>query len=156
MIMRFSQTTGCFYPEDQDYASLPDDLVTVTQADYDQAMARQPGETLQLVDGVVVVIPVPAPTPADRLAANAVSLIDAVQVLLDSTARARGYDNILSAVSYADENAVTVFQNEGKSLRVWRSKVWAKCYALFDQVKAGTLPTPTAEQLISMLPTVEW
>lgn len=30
--MRFSQKTGCFYPEDIFYAELPDDLIDVSQS----------------------------------------------------------------------------------------------------------------------------
>ncbi|MDN8001451.1 hypothetical protein QZN00_30510 [Burkholderia multivorans] len=36
--MRFSQKTGCFYPEDIFYATLPDDLIVVSQEEFDAAM----------------------------------------------------------------------------------------------------------------------
>ena len=49
----------------------------------------------------------------------------AVQGHLDSTAKAHGYDNVMTAVSYADEPAVAKFQADGKAFRAWRSKVWA-------------------------------
>lgn len=62
--MRFSRTTGCFYPDDVLYSSLPDDLIDVTQEDFDAAMARAPGDTLNVVNGRVVVVPKPAPTAA--------------------------------------------------------------------------------------------
>lgn len=63
--MRFSGTTQCFYPEDVDYPSLPADVVTVAQTDYDLAMARASRETLNVVNGKIVIVPAPAPTLAE-------------------------------------------------------------------------------------------
>ncbi|RIQ63488.1 DUF4376 domain-containing protein [Bordetella avium] len=63
--MRFSKSTGSFYPESEQYAVLPDDIITVPQEDYDVAMARAPGDTLDVVGGRVVVVPRPAPTDAE-------------------------------------------------------------------------------------------
>lgn len=63
--MRFSKSTGCFYPESIDYSEFPADLIEVPQEDFDAAMARNPGNTLDVVDGRVVVMPKPAPTAAE-------------------------------------------------------------------------------------------
>ena len=53
--MRFSQKTGCFYPEDIFYAELPDDLIDVSQSEFAQAMGRGPDDRLQVVDGRIVI-----------------------------------------------------------------------------------------------------
>lgn len=58
--MRFSKLTGCFYPEGLGYSDLPDDIIDVPQEDFAAAMARNPGETLDVIAGRVVVIPKPA------------------------------------------------------------------------------------------------
>lgn len=58
--MRFSKTTGCFYPEDIHYDSLPNDLIDVPHEDFDTAMDRNPGDTLDVVNGRVVVVQKPA------------------------------------------------------------------------------------------------
>jgi hypothetical protein len=79
-------------------------------------------------------------------------LTDAVQAHLDGRARERGYDDIKSAVTYADEPAVLQFQLEGRAFRAWRSLVWQYCYAQLDAVLAGTRTVPTPEQLIDELP----
>lgn len=63
--MKFSKKTGCFYPDDIHYPSIPDDLIEVSQEDADAAMNRRPGDTLDVVNGRVVVIPKPAPTIAE-------------------------------------------------------------------------------------------
>lgn len=60
--MRFSKTTGCFYPEDIGYAELPNDLIDVPQEDFDAAMARAPSDTIDVINGRVVVVTKPALT----------------------------------------------------------------------------------------------
>ena len=63
--MRFSKTTGCFYPEDIDYPVLPSDLIEVSKPTFDAAMARSPGQPLDVVAGVLVILPAPGPVHAD-------------------------------------------------------------------------------------------
>lgn len=67
--MRFSKTTQCFYPEDFYYPELPVDIIKVPQEDFDTAMARATGDTLDVIGGRVVVIPKPAATKAELKAA---------------------------------------------------------------------------------------
>lgn len=74
-----------------------------------------------------------------------------VQKYLDDQAKLKGYDSILSACSYAA--APNIFQIEGQSFLTWRAACWAYCYQVQDLVQAGAIPMPTAEQLISQLPT---
>jgi len=66
--MRFSNTTKCFYPLSENYAELPADIIEVPQEDFDAAMARAPGDTLDVIDGRVVVVPKAAPTRAELTA----------------------------------------------------------------------------------------
>lgn len=65
--MKFSPSTGCFYPEDLGYQHLPDDLVTISQTDFNSAMARPAGSTLTVEDGQLVIMPAPIPTAAELL-----------------------------------------------------------------------------------------
>lgn len=62
--MKFSKSTGCFYPDDIEYTAIPSDLIDIPQEDFDAAMARSPGDALDVVNGRVVVVPKPAPTAA--------------------------------------------------------------------------------------------
>lgn len=72
----------------------------------------------------------PAPT-LDQM----IESTTAVQKHLDAAAFAKGYDNIVSACSYAGyENE---FQAEGESFGVWRAAVWKYCYAELDKVIGG-------------------
>lgn len=68
--MKFSKSTGCFYPEDIAYASIPADAINVTQAEFDAAMQRPLGSTLDVQGGKLVIVPVVPPTPAEIKAAK--------------------------------------------------------------------------------------
>lgn len=73
----------------------------------------------------------------------------AVQQWLDEQARALGYDDIKSAVSYAEEPAVPRFQQEGQALRRLRSLAWARYDEILNAVQAGQRPVPTEAELIA-------
>lgn len=74
-----------------------------------------------------------------------------VQQLLDSTARANGYDSILSVVSYATDSSIPKFEADGKRFSAWRAKVWDHCYKVLHEVSLGRVP-PTEEELLQELP----
>ena len=92
--------------------------------------------------------PLPPPTQGELKTA----LTNAVQAHLDAGAQALGYDDIKTAATYADEPAVPKFQNEGKSLRAWRSYCWDYCNTVLADVTSGKRPIPTPEELIKELP----
>lgn len=101
-------------------------------------------------DGLELIGPVVAPAPTiDDLAAV---YVIAVQGELDRVARSFGYDSLAVAVTYAEEPAVPKFQAEAQALRGWRSLVWAACYAMLADVRAGTVPVPTEGGVLAALP----
>lgn len=71
---------------------------------------------------------------------------------MDSVAQQYGYDNITTAVTYADEPAVPKFQDEGIAFRAWRSLVWDVGYQIIAEVLQGTREVPTDEEIIAELP----
>lgn len=79
-------------------------------------------------------------------------LSSAVQFHLDSAARQRGYDSILSASTYADDPSVPKFQAEGQAYRAWRALVWTYCYQVMADVDAGLRAIPAEADLIAELP----
>ncbi len=100
-------------------------------------------------DGVEkAVVDVPAPTVDDLAAAYEF----AVQARLDQVAQSYGYDNMATAVTYAEEPAVPRFQAEGRALRAWRSQVWETCYRMLAQVMSGTIAIPTEADVMAALP----
>jgi hypothetical protein len=78
-----------------------------------------------------------------------------VQAHLDATARAKGYDSALSCVSYID-STVASYRTEATKMRDWRDAVWMRCYALMAEVQAGTRPIPNEEELVALLPPIQW
>ncbi|MCE1186342.1 MAG: hypothetical protein LWW92_12135 [Rhodocyclales bacterium] len=90
--MQFSKTTGCFYPEEIHYESLPADLIEVTQDDYNAAMNHLPGETLDVVKGKLIIVPAPVVSVAERLAkAASASLLTIDQLHAETVQRLVGH-----------------------------------------------------------------
>lgn len=72
---------------------------------------------------------------------------------LDSVAKGFGYDNIMSAISYADEPSVPKFQREGMAFRKWRSLFWVAANQHKSSVLEGDIQPPaTIDDLIEILP----
>jgi hypothetical protein len=102
-----------------------------------------------LVDGAVVV-----PTSLMATEVQAQSTV-AIQTLLDSAAKAQGYDNILSVISYAD-SAVPEWAAEAQACKAWRDACWSKAKEIQDAVLAGTRALPTVEEVLAEMPTLVW
>ena len=79
----------------------------------------------------------------------------AVQKMLDRTAQTRGYDSIFTLCSYVNSTN-DKFASEAKAGVAWRDAVWAKCYEIEAQVDAGTIPAPSLEELLKMMPSINW
>jgi hypothetical protein len=84
------------------------------------------------------------------------SIVAATQARLDDFAKTRGYDGILSAVSYAD-SPTTKFKIEGQYCLTQRDATWAALIQMFNEVQAGTRPVPSGYQDIEGdLPPLVW
>ncbi len=108
----------------------------------DQEVTQRPGQYHSWIDGMWIY----APT-AEQITTT---LEVAVQRHLDAAAKAAGYDNILSACSYA--GAPNPFQAEGQAFVTWRGDVWAHCYQVLTDVQVGNRTVPTEAELIAELP----
>jgi hypothetical protein len=91
---------------------------------------------------------VPVVPPVDLQAL----LTSTVQSLMDAKAQAYHYDNLTTAVTYAEEPSVPKFQEEGQAFRAWRSQVWASAYSILAEVQAGHRSFPTVAEVPSLLP----
>ena len=78
-----------------------------------------------------------------------------VQSILDTFARSKGYDNIVSAASYA-ASTVPQFAAEAARAVLMRDSMWAACYAIMAAVVAGTRTLPTVDVIMSELPAPTW
>jgi len=74
-----------------------------------------------------------------------------VQAHLDAEAKLAGYDDMISACSYA--GFANAFQLEGQSFLVWRAEVWTYIEAQYEEVKLGNRTIPAVADVVSELPT---
>ena len=150
--MKFSKTTGCFYPDDIQYQNLPADLIAVTDGDYSAAMVRPAGATLDVQGGKLVIVPAPTPTAAQIQEQTIASCVTSAQARLDALAKLWGYDSILSAASYANSTTAR-FKAESLALIAWRDAVWLFAYQLLDDINSGIKSAPSsAGEFLSLLP----
>ena len=103
-----------------------------------------------------VIVNTAATVSEEQAAATKQRLTRAVQRHMDTTVQERGYDNIFTACTYAEEPAVPEFQAEGQACREWRSRVWDYCYAVLADVESGSRAVQTEEELIAELPVLTW
>lgn len=73
---------------------------------------------------------------------------DAITRLLDETVQARGYDSIVSCVSYIGSSNET-FAAEARAASNWRDAVYTRCYEL---MAAPPEDVTTVEQVLALLP----
>lgn len=85
----------------------------------------------------------------------ATRLTDYVQRHLDMTVKAKGYDGVLSAATYAT-SANSKFKADGIAAIKWRDAVWTACYAMLADAKTGAKVIPTEDELLASLPTLNW
>lgn len=131
------------------HTDIPSDAVACPKEHHAALMAGVPqGKEIVPGPGGVPMLADPVRTLEQRIAA----LEAGVQAHLDAQAQARGYDDIRSAVTYADEPAVPQFQLEGLAFRAWRSMVWEACYQLLGEFQAGQIAEPTLAEVIAALP----
>lgn len=137
------------YDSDFDTGSIPTSAVPVSDELFLRALEEADGIwTRNPETGEIEKRPLPPPTPAEIEAGK----VAVVQEHMDAAARALRYDDIKTAVTYAEEPAVPKFQAEGRAFRAWRSLVWAKCYAILEEVSSGVREIPTDDELIADLP----
>ncbi len=79
----------------------------------------------------------------------------ALQVLVDGTAQARGYDSGVTCASYLG-STIPSWAAEAVAFVAWRDAVWAHAYAELDKVTTGQRPQPTVAELIAELPVMTW
>lgn len=79
----------------------------------------------------------------------------AIQLRLDTFARTRSYDSILSACTYVT-SSVPRFAAEAAYCVSARDATWATGYQLLADVQAGNRAMPTVADVMTELPALEW
>lgn len=148
----YSPSAGGFYV-DELHASIPVDAVEVPAEDHARLLRGQETGHVIVPDGDGRPMLAAAPRPSlDKQCARLKAL---VQQKLDSAAVTAGYDDIKSAVSYADESAVPEYQLDGVRFRAWRSRVWAFALPVINRVAAGEMTPADAVEALSELPAID-
>lgn len=98
------------------------------------------------------IMPYIEPPSPEEIKKRRISRVErAVQRMLDDKAREYGYDNILSACSYA--GCDNHFMAEGQAFTMWRGAVWKYCYDQLADIEAGNRSEPASiEEFLSELP----
>lgn len=147
---KYSKTHNGFYIVGV-HSVAPDDCVDVTEDTYNSIMLDlNQGKVLSADDNG-------HPITIDNIVTieeKVQSYVWYVQKHLNLKAEEHGYDNINTAVSYADEPSVPKFQTEGQAFRAWRSLVWDKCYQILADFEAGNISEPSPEEVIAQLPSL--
>lgn len=149
----YSQSTSGFYSKDINGDNIPQDAVELSEEEY-RALLEGQSKGKRIVsdlNGLPSLADSPLPTESQVKKKYALG----IQHHLDSAAQFAGYDDIKTAVTYAEEPSVAKFQNDGKAFRKWRSLVWAYTYEQLDLVIAGQRTKPTVEEFIAELPLLE-
>lgn len=135
------------------HAAIPADAVIISEALFAEVVTNRPAAKRLAAgpDGLPVLVDLPPPTEQQVIA----QYTSAVQNWMDTTAKQFGYDDIGTAVTYAEEPAVPKFQLEGRAFRAWRSACWDFCYTQLSAVKNGARGMPTPQELIAELPALE-
>lgn len=93
---------------------------------------------------------------AEKMQALQTSVTTQTQQRLDTFAKTRNYDGILSACTYAT-STVLAFKAEGQYCVEARDLTWAKLYEILAEVQAGTRPVPAGYADIEAdLPVLVW
>ncbi len=145
--MFYSASTNGFYTPEIHGDNIPADAVEITEAEHAALLEGQSKGKVIVADenGYPILRDPPPPTTEQIMS----SLKARVQLWLDEQARALGYDDIKTAISYAEEPAVPKFQQEGQAMRRLRSLAWARYYEILNEVQAGQRSIPTEEELIA-------
>ncbi len=92
---------------------------------------------------------------AERNMVTIAQYTDAIQSMLDTEARTRNYDSIMSACTYAS-SANAKFGPEGMACVAWRDAVWSESYVVMAEVEAHTRGAPTIAELLALMPSMAW
>ena len=117
-------------------------------SDDDEAMNRFVADYLAGGGGVPPYNPAPAiPTITDYE--------NAIQNLVDSTARERQFRDGVTLASYLGSTK-SKWAAEAQAFVAWRDNVWFYAYGELAKVQAGQRPQPTVEQFLGEIARIAW
>ncbi len=80
---------------------------------------------------------------------------NAVQVHVDATAKAREFNDGVTAATYLT-STVPRWKADAEAFVAWRDAVWTYSYGELAKVQNGQRPQPTIDAFINELPAISW
>lgn len=80
---------------------------------------------------------------------------NAIQSLIDTTAKSKQYADGVSLASY-ENSTITQWQTEAQVFIAWRDLVWQTAFNILDQYRSGIISKPTVDQILQQLPQIQW
>lgn len=125
------------------------ELLEISLDEYRELFAAQAkGKVIKANGERPVIVEAPELTWEQRKADYSIS----VQGFMNQKARDAGYDDLKTAISYADEPSVPRFQAQGQAFRRWRSLCLAYCYEQMTAIENRERESPSNADLVAELP----
>ena len=138
---------AAFYAPEIHGNNIPSEAVEITDEQWREFIAN-PG-IRKLVDGEVVVVdPIAAP-------ATITDYENAIQNLVDSTARERQFRDAVTLASYIGSTKPK-WAAEAQAFVAWRDNVWRYSYGELTKFQAGQRPQPTVEKFLDEIARIAW
>lgn len=132
-------------------SALPDAAAMIAAVDAAHAERDAiKAERDQLAEQLAAAQAAPAPEPGSAEAYGA-----AVQAHLDDVAKAHGYNDALTCVSYHG-SANPAWAADAQCFMAWRDAVWLYAYTQLAAVQSNQREQPTVAELIAALPAITW
>lgn len=80
---------------------------------------------------------------------------DQLKLIIESKPKERGYDNILTLMSYTNSSNIQ-WKAEANAFIAWRDSVFEYSYGLLAQVQANQITAPTLDNFLAGLPILNW
>jgi hypothetical protein len=80
---------------------------------------------------------------------------NAMENLMDTNAKTKGYDNRYTASARAGVNG-SPFQVEGSAFALWMDNCYFLGYKIIDDVQSGKRPLPSVDEFLAELPKLVW
>lgn len=139
----FWVAAACSDPE----AVIPTDAVVITEEQHLEFLENAGGH--KFIDGEVIVVE-PSTVPATIL-----DYENAIQTLVDSTARERQFRDGVTLASYT-ASTKPKWAAEAQAFVAWRDNVWTYAYGELAKVQAGQRQQPTVEQFLGEIARIAW
>lgn len=144
------------------YAKINDDIIkscivgTGTDVDFYKSIGMEEMEVEQAYDGnwyVKGYAPIEPPKSEKEIQEE---LERGVEAWMNSVVAECDYDSIDTCIARYTDSPNLKYAQEAKAVKDWNTAVWDRCWELLAEVKAGTRPIPTLEEVIAELPVLVW